>query len=113
MCLTGPMSDEPLGPFVVFVFRFISYFSSYGTVSCENCDAGYEAKHYESLNCTMCPKGMCINQYKPIVYVLKFQNTFHFLFTNKMFVIRTGIHKMHVRIANREDPHQTASSEAV
>ena len=30
-----------------------------------------------------------------------------------MLVIRAGIHKMHVRIANREDPDQTASSEAV
>ena len=91
----------------------MSYFSSYGTVSCEDCDAGYEAKHYESLNCTMCPKGKCISSYKPMVNVLEFQNTFHFLFTYKMLVIRTGIHKMLVRIANREDPHQTASLEAV
>ena len=30
-----------------------------------------------------------------------------------MLVIRAGIHKMLVRIANREDPDQTASSEAV
>ena len=30
-----------------------------------------------------------------------------------MLVIKAGIHKMHVRIANREDPDQTASSEAV
>ena len=30
-----------------------------------------------------------------------------------MLVIRAGIHKMPVRIANREDPDQTASSEAV
>ena len=30
-----------------------------------------------------------------------------------MLVIRGGIHKMLVRIANREDPDQTASSEAV
>ena len=28
-------------------------------------------------------------------------------------VIRTGIHELLVRIANREDPDQTASSEAV
>ena len=33
-----------------------------------------------------------------------------FLFSNKMLVIRAGIHIMHVRIANREDPDQTASS---
>ena len=30
----------------------------------------------------------------------------------EILVIRTGIHKMLVRIANREDPDQTASSEA-
>ena len=42
------------------------------------------------------------------VNVLKFQ-----MFSNKMLVIRAGSHKMVVRIANREDPDQTASSEAV
>ena len=31
-----------------------------------------------------------------------------FLFSNKMLVIRAGIHKMLVRIANREDPDQAA-----
>ena len=30
-----------------------------------------------------------------------------------MWVTRTGINKKYVRIANREDPDQTASSEAV
>ena len=30
-----------------------------------------------------------------------------------MFVIRAEIHKIHVRIANKEDPDQTVSSEAV
>ena len=30
-----------------------------------------------------------------------------------MYVIRAGIYKMLVRVANREDPDQTASSEAV
>ena len=40
-------------------------------------------------------------------------NTFLFLFSAKIMVIRAGIHKIHVRIANREDPDQTASSEAV
>ena len=40
-------------------------------------------------------------------------NTFHFFFSNKMLVIKAGIHKMLVRITNREDPDQTASSEAV
>ena len=32
---------------------------------------------------------------------------------NKMLVIRAGIHKILERIANSEDPDQTASSEAV
>ena len=40
-------------------------------------------------------------------------NTFLFLVSNKMLVSNVGIHKMNVRIANREDPDQTASSEAV
>ena len=38
----------------------------------------------------------------------KISNTFLFLFSNKMLVFRAGIHKMPVRIANREDPGQTA-----
>ena len=46
------------------------------------------------------------------VNVLKFLTLF-FLFSNKILVNRAGIHKMVVRIANREDPDQTASSEAV
>ena len=41
----------------------------------------------------------------------KMLNTFLFLFTNKILVIRAGIHKMLVRIANREDPDQTAFTE--
>ena len=41
----------------------------------------------------------------------KISNTFRFLFTNKMLVIRAQIHRMLVRTANREDPDQTASSE--
>ena len=39
------------------------------------------------------------------VNVFKILNTFLFLFLNKMWVIRAGIHKMLVRIANREDPY--------
>ena len=34
----------------------------------------------------------------------KISNTFLLLFSNKMLVIRAGIDKMLVRIANREDP---------
>ena len=41
--------------------------------------------------------------------VLKFRT----LFSNKMLVFRTEIHKLLVSIANSEDPDQTASSEAV
>ena len=40
-------------------------------------------------------------------------NTFLALFSSIMVVIYAGIHKMRVRIANREDPDQTASPEAV
>ena len=47
------------------------------------------------------------------INVLKFWNTFLSLFLDKMLVFRAGIHKILVRIANREDPDQTASSEAV
>ena len=39
----------------------------------------------------------------------KILNTFFFLFFNKMMVIGAEIHKMLVRIANREGPDQTAS----
>ena len=35
---------------------------------------------------------------------LKILNTFFFLFSHKMLIFRAGIHKMLVRIANREDP---------
>ena len=43
----------------------------------------------------------------------KILNTFLFLLLNKMLCIKAGIHNIHVRIRNREDPDQTASSEAV
>ena len=39
----------------------------------------------------------------------KISNTFLFLLSNKTWVIRTGIHKMLVHIANSEDPDQTGS----
>ena len=35
------------------------------------------------------------------------------IWVKQILVIIVGIHKMHVRIANREDPDQTASSESV
>ena len=37
----------------------------------------------------------------------KIPYTFLVLFSNKMYVIRAGIHKMLVRIVNREDPDQS------
>ena len=43
-----------------------------------------------------------------MVNVLKFL----FLLSNKMMVFRTGIHKMLVRKANREDPDQTTFEDA-
>ena len=43
----------------------------------------------------------------------KILNFFPLLFLNKMLVFRAEIHIMLDRIANREDPGQTASSEAV
>ena len=43
----------------------------------------------------------------------KISNTFLFLFSNKMLVFRAGIHKFLARVANSEDPDQTASKEAV
>ena len=43
----------------------------------------------------------------------KISKNFLFLISNKIFVFRAGIQKMLVRKANREDPDQTASSEAV
>ena len=46
-----------------------------------------------------------------MVNVLKLRTPFSIL--NEMLIFRAGIHKMLVRIANREDPDQTASSEAV
>ena len=39
----------------------------------------------------------------------KISNTFLVLFLNKMLLIRAGIQKMLVTIANREEPNQTAS----
>ena len=45
--------------------------------------------------------------------LLKFRKLFSSFFSNKILVIRAGIHKMLVRIANRVDPDQTTSSEAV
>ena len=56
----------------------------------------------------------------PVVYIRtylskcsKISNIFLFLFSNKMLVLMAGIHKMLVRIANREDPDPTVSSEVV
>ena len=40
----------------------------------------------------------------------KIYKTFHFLFSNKILVFRAGIHKMLIKVSNKEDPDQTASS---
>ena len=45
-----------------------------------------------------------------LVNVIKFR-TLSYL--DKMLAFMAGIHKTHVRITNRKDPDQTASSEAV
>ena len=45
------------------------------------------------------------------VNVLNFKH-FLFVFSNEMLVFRVWIHKMLVRIAKREDPDLTATSEA-
>ena len=43
----------------------------------------------------------------------KTSNTFLSLFSNKMMVFRTGIHKLLAVIANMEELDQSASDEAV
>ena len=43
----------------------------------------------------------------------KTSSTILVLFSNKMLVVKAGFRKMLLRVANREDPDQTASSEAV
>ena len=48
-----------------------------------------------------------------MVNVHKIWNTFIFMSLNEILFIRAGIHKMLFRLANREDPDQTDSSEAV
>ena len=57
---------------------------------------------------------------KPFIHVFmnycvcsKMSNTFIFLFATEMYVIRAGIQKMLVRIANSKDDNPTASSGAV
>ena len=40
-------------------------------------------------------------------------NTFPFLFSNEILIIKAEINKMRVGIANSADPDQTASVEAV
>ena len=54
-----------------------------------------------------------LNNISGTVNVSKFSNTFLFMFSNKILVTRAGSHKMLGLIANREDPDQTVSLEAV
>ena len=64
----------------------------------------------------MCKKLGDRGFYTSVKYVKcsKILNIFDFMFSNKIWVIKAEIHiKRHIKIANREDPDQTASSEAV
>ena len=59
---------------------------------------------------------MLVEKYELIfcyTLITKVSNTYLFFFSNKIVTIRAGMSKMLVRIANREDPGQTASAEAV
>ena len=67
-------------------------------------------KKQQSLKLSATNFRWCFNHYGKYS---KISDMFLFLFSNKMLVIRVGIHKMLVRIANREDPGQTTSTEAV
>ena len=46
------------------------------------------------------------------VNIFKNLNIFHFLFSNKMSVIKARIHQMHVRIANKQNHDQTATKQS-
>ena len=59
------------------------------------------------------PEYSYVSKWAYTVNVLKTLNTFPFRTILEQNAIRAGIHKMLDRIANREDPDQTASSEAV
>ena len=54
-----------------------------------------------------------VSTFQSKVTDLKFQSLFSLYSQRKMWFIKIVIHKMLVRIANREDPDQTASLEAV
>ena len=54
----------------------------------------------------------CLYNFSLYSKCYKVSNTFLFLFSNKMLVIRIGINKILVRIANRKEPDQASSSEA-
>ena len=51
--------------------------------------------------------------YMSIIFVMQGKCLFSDISRPEMWAIPAGIHQMFVRIANREDPDQTASSEAV
>ena len=58
-------------------------------------------------------RGMILKHWVQImVNILKFKTQIS-LFSNRMMVIKAGIRKILLRLANREDPDQTASSEGV
>ena len=68
-------------------------------------------KLFYAISTTCTNKNMKMKK-KITVNILKFR-TLLFLFSNKILVSRAGTDKMLVRVASREDPDQTAASEAV
>ena len=79
-------------------------------------------KHFHCRNYFYPEKPYCVNlelklqsTSEGMTYDLRFQsfrkisNTFLVLFSNKMLVVKVRIHKTLVRIANKEEPDQTAS----
>ena len=70
----------------------------------------------QSLECSskyLCPRISSTVMLFKINIHSKITNIFLFLFSNKILVIRTGIHKMLSRMVNEKDPDQTASVETV
>ena len=75
---------------------------------------------YRSKTLIACVRFVCGLGYLPLGAIRwfaecsKMSNSFFLLLLSyKMFIIRAGIHILLVRIANRENPDQTASLEAV
>ena len=76
----------------------------------KNYPVGKELRHHLTIHTKMSSGARCIEFTINIQKLLTF---FSFRSQKKILVIRAGTHKMLVRIANRKDPDQTASLEAV